>query len=383
MPDFIYADHAATTPLSGYALKAMMPYLTEDFGNASAVSAPGRRARRAIDHARETVAAAFGAQPREIIFTSGGTESDNWVLRAPELYPEGRKQVITSAVEHHAVLHSVEAMDRAGYEATVLGVDAQCRVAPETLRGALSSRTALVSIMAANNEVGTIMPLAELSQAAHEAGALFHTDAVQAAGHIPIDVRKMGIDLMSFSAHKFGGPKGVGGLFVRSGVPLRPGILGGGQERGMRSGTENVAGIVGLAAALEDSCRKMAEDGRKTSALRDRLVERVLKIPGSRLTGDPVNRLPGNASFVFDGVEGEPLILLLDQKGICASSGSACSAGALEPSHVLLAMGFSPEFARGSLRLTLGAENTEAEVDAVAENLADIIRRLRGLSAQS
>lgn len=377
MSGFIYMDHAATTPLSHHALEAMMPYLTEEFGNPSSVYAPGRRTRRAMDRARETVAAAFGAHPDEIYFTSGGTESDNWVIRSVGRLGGQRRRIVTSAVEHHAILRTVEAMRGSGYETCILGVDGSCRVSPESLRKAVNGETALVSVMTANNEVGTVMPVAELAAAAHEAGALFHTDAVQAAGHIPLQVEQLGIDMMSFSAHKFGGPKGVGGLYLRRGLPIGPGQFGGGQERGLRSGTENVAGAVGMAAALEESCRSMEEDRKKVSALRDRLIRGVLRIPGTRLTGGSENRLPGNASFIFEGVEGEALVFLLDQNGICASSGSACSAGALEPSHVLLAMGLSEELARGSLRLTLGADNTGADVDTLLNLLPEIISRLR------
>lgn len=377
MSDFIYADHAATAPLSPCARKAMMPYLTEEYGNASSLYAPGRRARRALDHARATVAAALGAQPGEIYFTSGGTESDNWVIRSAGRYGKGRKKIIASAVEHHAVLNSLEAMQERGYEAELLRVDSHCRVLPDELRRAVDENTALVSVMAANNEVGTVMPLKELAQAAHEAGAVFHTDAVQAVGHITLDVSCMEIDLMSFSAHKFGGPKGVGGLYVRAGLQIGQGLYGGGQEHGLRSGTENVAGAVGMAAALEDSCGKMQENTARISALRDRLVQGVLNLPGTHLTGDTENRLPGNASFLFDDVEGEELVYLLDQAGICASAGSACSAGALEPSHVLLAMGISKEQARGALRLTLGAENTEEEVDRIVAALSKILIKIR------
>ena len=378
MPDMIYMDHAATTPLSRHALEAMMPYLTEEFGNPSSVYAPGRRARMEMDRARETVAAAFNAHPDEIYFTSGGTESDNWVVRSVGNFGGKRKRMITSSAEHHAMLRSVEAMRGAGYETVLLGVDKTCTVSPASLRETINGDTALVSVMTANNEVGTVMPIAELAAAAHEAGALFHTDAVQAAGHIPLDVERLGIDMMSFSAHKFGGPKGVGGLYLRRGIQTGPGQFGGGQERGLRSGTENVAGVVGMAAALEESCRSIKENAEKVSALRDRLIRGVLQIPGAQLTGNPANRLPGNASFVFEGVEGEALVFLLDSNGICVSSGSACSAGALEPSHVLLAMGFPENLARGSLRLTLGTDNTEADVDTVLKILPQIIFRLRG-----
>ena len=379
----IYADHAATAKLSPRALEAMMPFLTEEYGNASSLYAPGRRARRAVDRAREAVAACVGALPGEIYFTACGTESDNWAIRAAAEANPGDALFVTTAVEHHAVLRTFEALRRAGRRTEILGVDGRGRLSPETLRRAVggraeaASRAAFVSVMAANNEVGTLMPLAELAQAAHGAGALFHTDAVQALGHVPVDVSALGVDMMSFSAHKFGGPKGVGGLYVRKGVPLPPGLYGGGQEHGLRSGTENVAGIVGMAAALEESCAGMREAAARVAALRDRLIAGVLKLPGTRLTGDPAERLPGNASFVFDGIEGEALVLLLDQRGVCVSSGSACSAGALEPSHVLLAMGFSPDEARGALRLSLGPDNTREEIDEILHILPEVLRKLR------
>ncbi len=377
MADLIYLDHAATTPLSQHALEAMMPYLTKEFGNPSSVYLPGRKARNALDGARETIAAVFGAHPDEIYFTSGGTESDNWAIRSAGCFSGTRNNLVVSAAEHHAVLHPAEAMHKNGCGLTVLGMDRFCRVSAAELRKAVGEETALVSIMAANNEVGTVMPVAELAETAHEAGALFHTDAVQAAGHIPLDVERLGVDMLSFSAHKFGGPKGVGGLYLRRSVRAGPGQLGGGQERGLRSGTENVAGVVGMAAALEESCRTLNENSVKISKLRSRLIRGILEIPGTVLTGDPEQRLPGSASFLFDGISGEALVLLLDQNGICASSGSACSAGALEPSHVLLAMGYSEDAARGSLRLSLGAENTEAEIDTVLKILPGIISRLR------
>lgn len=375
----IYADHAATAPLSKTALEAMTPYLTTEFGNASTVSAPGRRAKRALEEARETVAVAFGAKPHEIYFTSGGSESDNWALRsAVKAAGPGRDGLITDAAEHHAVLRTAEKLKNDGFHVKILGVGKDCRVEPVALRGALGEKTALVSVMAANNEVGTIMPVSELALAAHQSGALFHTDAVQAAGHIPLNVRRLHVDLLSFSAHKFGGPKGFGGLFVREGIELEPLVFGGGQERGLRAGTENVAGAVGTAAALTESCRAMEKNKKYVSALRDRLICGILKIPGSHLTGDRENRLPGSASFAFEGVEGEALLLLLDQCGICASSGSACSSGAAEPSHVLLAMGIPPELARGALRLTLGADNSAEDVEAILAVLPGIISRLRG-----
>lgn len=370
----IYADNAATTRLSPRALEAMMPYLTEEYGNASSLYAPGRRARRAVEQAREAVAAALGAEPGEIYFTACGTESDNWAVRsAAERDPRGL--FVTTAVEHHAVLRTFEALRRAGRRTEVLSVDGCCRVLPEELSRAVRGGAAFVSVMAANNEVGTIMPVAELAEIAHRAGAVFHTDAVQAAGHIPIRVDDLNADMLSLSAHKFGGPKGIGALYVRKGTALTPGLYGGGQEHGMRSGTENVAGIVGLAAALQESCANLEETMRRTALLRARLTVGILKLPGARLTGDPEHRLPGTASFVFDGAEGEALVLLLDQRGICVSSGSACSAGALEPSHVLLAMGFPPEEARGSLRISLGPQNTEEDVDGILRVLPEVLER--------
>lgn len=373
----IYADNAATTKLSPRALEAMMPFLTEEYGNASSLCAIGRRARRAVDRARETIAACFGAEPGEIYFTACGTESDNWAIRAADETKPRDGLFVTTAMEHHAVLRTFEALARRGRKTETLNPDGYGGISPETLRGAVCGGAAFVSVMAANNEVGTLMPLEELAQAAHEAGAVFHTDAVQAAGHIPLNVSKLKLDMMSFSAHKFGGPKGMGGLYVRRGIPLPPGLYGGGQEHGLRSGTENVAGIVGMAAALEHSCAEMRRESMRLSSLRDRLIAGVLRLPGSRLTGNPVNRLPGTASFVFDGVEGEALVLLLDQNGICASAGSACSAGALEPSHVLLAMGLAPEEAQGSLRLSLGPENTQKDAEEILRVLTQVLQKLR------
>jgi cysteine desulfurase len=375
----IYADHSATAPLSRAALEAMMPYLSGEFGNPSSAYAPGRRAKRALEQARAAVAEAFGVSPREIYFTSGGTEADNWALRfAARRARTGETAVVTDAAEHHAVLRTAEQLAKEGARVKILGVDSECRVSPDSLRAALSEPAAMVSVMAANNETGTLMPIAELSACAHAAGALFHTDAVQAAGHIPLNGKKLGIDLMSFSAHKFGGPKGVGGLFVRSGLEPEPLIFGGGQERGLRSGTENVAGAVGMAAALAEACREMEKNARRLASLRDELIRGVLAIPGSHLTGSPANRLPGHASFVFERTEGEALLFLLDQRGICVSSGSACSAGSAEPSHVLLAMGIPPELARCALRVTFGPENTPGEVGRILAVLPELISRVRG-----
>ncbi len=376
----IYADHSATTPLSPRALEAMMPYLTEEFGNPSSVHVLGRRARRAVDSAREKVASALGAKPSEIYFTACGTESDNWALRAAMRIQaaRGRNLLVTDRVEHHAILRTAEEIGRRGYRTLFVGADRLGRVSAESVEAGIDGKTALVSVMAANNEVGTRMPIEKIARAAHKAGALFHTDAVQAVGHVPIDVKALGVDMLSFSSHKFGGPKGIGGLYVRSGLPMPPGLLGGGQEHGLRSGTENVAGIVGTAAALEEACSQMEENAEKTAAMRDRLIKGVLKtVPGSHLTGDPDNRLPGTASFLFEGVEGEPLVLLLDQRGVCASSGSACSAGALEPSHVLLAMGIPEKLARGSLRLSLGPDNTPDEIDTILRILPEVVSLLR------
>ena len=378
----IYADNAATTPVSEPVLAAMLPYFTQEFGNPSSLYAPGRRAKRALETARETVAVCLNARPDEIFFTSGGSESDNWAVKmtARAGRAQGRTHLVTTAFEHHAVLHSVCSLEADGFSVTLLPVYGDGIVRPDELAAALRRETALVSVMAANNEIGTIQPIGELAQLCRERGVPFHTDAVQAAGVLPLDVQALGVDLLSLSAHKFHGPKGAGVLFVRRGFGL-PGMMdGGGQERGLRAGTENVAGAVGLAAALKESCGSMAEEAARVSALRDRLIAGALKIPGSRLNGDAVRRLPGNVNLSFEGVEGEALLLLLDQNGICASAGSACTAGSVEPSHVLRAIGLSPELAHGSLRLTLSRQNTEAEVDEILRVLPEAVRRVRGLS---
>lgn len=377
----IYIDHAATTPLDPRVREAMEPYLAERFGNPSSLYRLGREARQAIDEARQTVADILKASPTEILFTSSGTESDNLALQgvAQALRREGRGDgLITSAIEHHAVLHTVEFLAERGYPVTILPVDGDGLVQPETLERAMGPTTGLVSIMYANNEVGTVEPLAELAAIAHAHGAYFHTDAVQAGCYLPLDVTALGVDLLSLSAHKFHGPKGVGLLYVRRGVPLVPLMHGGGQERGRRPSTENVAGIVGLAAALRLAQEEREAYSAHCLALREQLIEGLLsRIPGSRLNGHRTQRLPNNASFCFEAVQGESILVKLDQLGICASSGSACTAGALEPSHVLKALGVPRELALGALRLSVGRGNTAEEIARVLQVLPDIIEQLR------
>lgn len=381
MSKMIYADNAATTFLSRHALQAMMRFLTEQHGNPSTIYSLGRTAKKAIEEARLKVASAIGAKPEEIFFTSGGTESDNWAIKAAVQLKQGKgKHIISSAVEHHAVLHTLQYLEKQGYEVTYLGTDEKGNISLEELRAVIREDTILITIMTANNEIGTIMPIAEIGKIAREAGILFHTDAVQAVGHIPLNVTEMNVDLLSLSGHKFKGPKGTGALYIKKGLRLPSMMLGGGQEYGFRSGTENVAGIVGLAAALEESTAKMEDNIKRISSLRDKLIDGVLKIPYTRLTGDPVNRLPGIASFIFECVEGESIVLMLDQEGICASSGSACSSGSLDPSHVLLAIGLTHEMAHGSLRLSINEDNTDEEIEYILEKLPPIISRLREMS---
>ena len=377
----VYADNAGTTALSKTALDAMMPYLTERYGNPSGVYSVGREAKRGLEAAREIIAACIGAKPEEIYFTGGGTEADNWALKgvAERLAKKG-KHIVASPIEHHAITHTLDAMARQGYEITYLPVDQYGLVSPEDLRSALREDSILVTIMAANNEIGTIEPIRELAAVAHEKNVLFHTDAVQALGHIPLNVEELGVDLLSMAGHKFRGPKGVGALYMRKPLRLPPLILGGGQERGGRSGTENVAGIVGMAAALQEAMEHMQQNMAQVSALRDKLIENLLKIPYSQLTGHPQQRLPGTASFTFECVEGESLVLSLDGEGICASSGSACSSGSLDPSHVLMAIGLTHEVAHGSLRLSINEETTQADVDYILEQLPPVIERLRAMS---
>ena len=385
MNRFVYADNAATTPMSESVFEAMKPYLTEHYGNPSSLYRIGREARRAMTEARMKVARALNAKdPSEIVFTGGGSQADNLAIRG---YVKGRsargkKHIITSKIEHHAVLYTCEALEKEGYPVTYLDVDAQGHVDLEQLKSVITDQTALVTIMAANNEIGTIQNLKAISEIAHAHGALFHTDAVQAVGHMPLDVQEMGIDMLSLSAHKFRGPKGIGALYVRRGIALEPLVYGGGQERGLASGTENVAGMVGLGQAIEDATgAHLDEKMGYVKKLTDRLVEGIMDtIPYTHYTGDPVNRLPGTASFVFEAIEGEGLILRLDNAGICGSTGSACSTGSLDPSHVLMAIGLPHEIAHGSLRLTLGEQNTEEDVDYLIENVAKVVEGLRAMS---
>lgn len=377
----VYLDHAATTPLDPQVLEAMLPYFTQQPGNPSSIHQLGRAALQALDDAREQVALVLGCSRRELIFTGGGSESANLAVkgaaRARRAAGKGA-HLIVSAIEHHAVLHAAEALAQEGFELTLLPVDSAGLVRPDDLRAALRPDTVLVSVMYANNEIGTVQPVAELAAICHEAGALFHTDAVQAPGCLPLDVEELGVDMLSLTAHKFYGPKGVGLLYARRGTPLQPLIHGGGQERRRRAGTENVPGIVGLAVALT-----RAEEGRpsytaRMAALRDRLIDGLLaRIPQSWLNGDRERRLPTNANLGFACVEGESVLLLLDQAGICASSGSACTSGSLEPSHVLMALGMSPDEANGSVRFSLGHATTEADIDYVIEALPPMIERLR------
>jgi cysteine desulfurase len=384
--DAIYLDYAATTPLDPRVLEAMMPYLTEKFGNPNSIHAFGREARKAVDEAREKIAALLNCRPSELVFTSGGTESDNLALRGVvAAYRQKGNHIVTTAIEHHAVLHTCRALQDEGFEVTYLPVDEHGLVAPEQVAKAITDRTILVSIMHANNEIGTMEPLADIVRAVKEKrpDVLVHTDAVQTVGHIPVDVEALGVDLLSFAAHKFYGPKGVGGLFVRRGVKLVPQLTGGGQERNRRSGTENVAGIVGMAKALEIAVAEMPTEIPRLQTLRDELINGVLaQILDSRLNGHPTQRLPHNANFSFLGVEGEALLLQLDLHGIAASSGSACTSGSLEPSHVLLALGLSHEWALGSLRLTLGRFTTRQHLERVLAVLPSIVEKLRALTSQ-
>jgi len=376
----VYLDHSATSPLDPEVLQAMMPYLTEEFGNASSVYGLGQRARQAIDQARDEVAAFYGVAAKEVIFTSGGTEGDNFAFQGiARRNRERGRHIITSTIEHDAVLRSAEALERDGFEVTRLPVDRFGMVDPDTLRRALRPDTILVSIMHANNEIGTIEPIRELVAVTREhSDAYFHTDAVQSTGKIPTTVEDLGVDLLSMSAHKLHGPKGVGCLVVRSGVRLEPQILGGGHERNRRAGTENVAGIVGLAKAVGIAHRDRDANTALLTRLRDRLIAGVLdRIPRSELTGHPAQRLPHHASFLFEGVEGESLLLQLDMDGIAASSGSACTSGSLEPSHVILALGYPRDRALGSLRLSVGKGNTDADIDIVLERLPQMVARLR------
>lgn len=376
----IYLDHAATTALDARVLEAMIPYFTTEYGNASSIYTLGRHAMQAIDHAREQVAQLLHCRPTEIAFMGCGSESDNLAIKGLAFAAQKKgNHIITSSIEHHAVLHTCQYLERFGFKTTYLPVDEYGRVDPADVERAITDQTVLVSIMYANNEVGTIEPIAEIGRICRAHKIPFHVDAVQAGGALPIDVTELNVDMLSLSAHKFYGPKGVGILYTRQGVRILPQLQGGSQERGRRAGTENVAGIVGTAEALRLAYAELAEVTPRLLKLRDRLIEGVLTIPRSRLTGHPVERLPNNASFCFEGVEGESILLNLDLLGIAASSGSACTSGSVEPSHVLVAMGLPPEWSHGSLRLTLGKENTTEDVERVIEVLPDVIERLRGL----
>ncbi|HEY3412889.1 MAG TPA: cysteine desulfurase family protein [Armatimonadota bacterium] len=377
-----YFDHAATTPLASEVLEEMMPFLTAAYGNPSSIHSLGQEAKCALDVARDRVAGLLHAQAREIVFTSGGTEADNLAIRGSLWQNENKgRHLVVSSIEHEAVLDTAESMRVLGWDVTLLPVDRAAVVQPDALKDAMRPDTTLVSVMTANNEVGTIQPIAELAAIAHEAGALFHTDAVQAIGAIDVAPNEMGVDLLSLSGHKLYGPKGIGALWVRHGMRLAVQMTGGGQERERRSGTENVAAIVGLGKACEMAAEGLLNGAPgRLSALRDHLISGLMSaVPGAVLTGHPSRRLPGSASFLFPWVEGEAILLNLDFEGFCVSSGSACSAGAIEPSHVLLAMGFSPDDARGALRLTLGRDNTEADVDRLLGVLPGIVQRLRDL----
>ncbi len=378
----IYADNAATTALSPEVLQDMMPYLTTVYGNPSSMYSIGSEAQKAVELARVDVAEAINALPREIFFTSGGSESDNWAIKgvARALKAKGKNHIITSAFEHHAVLHTCDALKKEGFEITLLDVHSDGLVRPEELETAIKDTTALVSIMYANNEIGTIQPIEELGAVCRRHGVLFHTDAVQAMGNVPIDVKKQNIDLLSMTAHKLHGPKGCGALYIRQGV--RPQILidGGAQERGMRAGTENVAGIVGLASAVKRAKATMEQRTEKLTRLRNRLIDSLSKIERSRLNGDREKRLPGNINMCFEGIEGEALLLRLDLMGICASSGSACTSGSLDPSHVLLAIGLPHEIAHGSLRLSFSDETTEEDIDYIAKCVPQVVNTLRSMS---
>ena len=378
----VYADNAATTRMSRAAIGAMLPYMETIYGNPSSLHSVGQQAAEALQNARERIAACLNASPREIYFTSGGSEADNQaILSAARLGArKGKKHIISTAFEHHAVLHTLKKLEKEGFEIELLPVGAIGTITAQQVKSALRADTCLVTVMYANNEIGSILPIAEIGEVCREAGVLFHTDAVQAAGHVPIDVQAQHIDMLSLSAHKFHGPKGIGVLYARQGVPLTSLIEGGAQERGKRAGTENLPAIMGMAAALEDACAHIDKNARKVSALRDRLIAGLSRIPHSALNGDPVNRLPGNVSFCFEGIEGESLLLLLDAKGISASSGSACTSGSLDPSHVLLAIGRPHEVAHGSLRLSLCEWNTDEDVDRILAAVPEVVAYLREMS---
>lgn len=378
----IYADNAATTKMSEAAINAMLNCMKETWGNPSSLYGLGQRAKEVLEDAREQIAVCIGALPGEITFTSGGSEADNQAIRSAALSGarKGKRHIISTTIEHHAVLHTLKKLEREGFEIELLPVNELGMVTARQVSEAIREDTALVTIMYANNEIGTVLPVSEIGAVCREKGVVFHTDAVQAAGHLPIDVRAQNIDMLSLSAHKFHGPKGIGVLYARRGIPLVNLIEGGAQERGRRAGTENVPAVAGMAAALKESCTHMEENAVRVSALREQLIAGLSRIPHSVLNGDPRNRLPGNVNFCFEGIEGESLLLLLDDRGICASSGSACTSGSLAPSHVLLAVGRPHEIAHGSLRLSLSGENTEDDVNEILKAVPDIVTYLRNMS---
>ena len=378
----VYADNAATTAMSQVAIDAMLPYFNKVYGNPSSLHSIGQEAKEALEAARVTVAECLGCQPREVYFTSGGSEADNQAIISAARFGarKGKKHIITTAFEHHAVLHTVEKLEKEGFEITYLDVSNGHTITAQQVKDAIREDTCLVTTMYANNEIGSVLPIAEIGAVCKEAGVPFHTDAVQAVGHIKINVKEQNIDMLSLSAHKFHGPKGVGVLYARRGFPLVNVIDGGAQERGKRGGTENLAGICGLAAAIKDACDHIDDNMPRVAAMRDRLIEGLSKIPHCALNGDPVNRLPGNVSFCFEGIEGESLLLYLDAMGISASSGSACTSGSLDPSHVLLAIGRIHDVAHGSLRLSLSEYNTDEEVDHILECVPKVVQNLRNMS---
>ena len=378
----IYADNAATTKMSRTAIEAMLPYMDKIYGNPSSLYSFGQEAKEALENARERIAAVLGCEPREITFTSGGSEADNQAIfsAARQGEKKGKKHIISTAFEHHAVLHTLEKLKKQGFEITLLDVHKNGIVTPEQVADAIREDTCLVTIMFANNEIGTIQPISEIGKICREKQVLFHTDAVQAAGHLYVNVKEQNIDMLSLSAHKFHGPKGIGVLYAKRGIVLDNVINGGAQERGKRAGTENIPAIMGMAAALEEAFANLDKNNEKLIRLRDRLIEGLDKIPYGELNGDRKNRLPGNVNFCFEGIEGESLLLLLDDKGICASSGSACTSGSLDPSHVLLAIGRPHEVAHGSLRLSINEETTEEDIDYMIEAVTDVVTYLRNMS---
>lgn len=378
----VYVDNAATTAMSDKAIEAMTPYLKDVYGNPSSLHTVGQIAKERLEDARARIAKCLNCDPREVYFTSGGSEADNQAIRSAAINGarKGKKHIITTAFEHHAVLHTLRKLEKEGLEVTCLPVHSDGLINAEEVAAAIRPDTALVTVMFANNEVGTILPITEIGAVCRKAGVVFHTDAVQAVGHIPVDVQAQNIDMLSLSAHKFHGAKGVGALYCRRGIPLNSFVEGGAQERNKRAGTENLAGIASMAAALEEVCANMTENGKKLCALRDRLIDGLLKIPHSKLNGDRAQRLPSNVNICFEGIEGESLLLLLDAKGICASSGSACTSGSLDPSHVLLALGLPHEVAHGSLRLSLSEYNTSEEIEYIIKEVPRVVEYLRNIS---